>query len=198
MKKIVLVSIAASILFTGTVLACGGGGANHNNRWSSSTQQPQSGGMRSMDGMNGMNGMNGMQMMPSMGGMQGKSCHNPGSTPAQAALELNFIRYTRASVSRGAAVYTQNCMRCHGENGMGNGADANTLSVRPAMLPHANHRNSDGQLAHVIRHGRSPMPAWKDTLADEQIWDVINFIRYAFAMPHGGGMQNGNWQQSMR
>ncbi len=35
----------------------------------------------------------------------------------------------------------------------------------------------DGDFAWKITNGRGPMPGWKGTLTDEQIWNVVNFIQ---------------------
>ena len=35
----------------------------------------------------------------------------------------------------------------------------------------------DGVVAYRIANGVDLMPAWKDTLSENEIWDLINFIR---------------------
>ena len=57
--------------------------------------------------------------------------------------------------------------------------DATELPVQPANLVLHFPQHSDGQHFTVISNGRvqSGMPAWSGTLTDEQIWDVINYLR---------------------
>lgn len=79
--------------------------------------------------------------------------------------------------ARGAAVYAQNCVKCHG-----------TASTRGDAAQLANPRfleaASDAFVRHAIVVGRpgTPMEAWAGKLDDTQIDDLVAYVR-AFAKP---------------
>lgn len=85
----------------------------------------------------------------------------------------------------GEAIYKINCTPCHGITGEGNGPKAEELKIKPLDHTNATYMSTrtDEQLEYVIRNGgisisKSPiMPAWKDTLSDEQIKAVIKYLR---------------------
>ncbi len=99
----------------------------------------------------------------------------PGERPLSAT-ELN-----------GQAIYRANCARCHGERGEGQpNWQRTTMMARLPPPPHdsSGHtwHHSDALLVQVVRDGgevyaypgfRSNMPAWKDTLSDDEIIAVI-------------------------
>lgn len=86
-----------------------------------------------------------------------------------------------AAVFRGSLVYANYCVTCHGMNADGNGRAASLFVPRPANL-----RTSDKNDAYMVlivrmggeKLGRSPkMPPWGEELTDEQIHDVVAFVR---------------------
>lgn len=89
---------------------------------------------------------------------------------------------------RGEAIYKEHCLRCHGRTGDGDGPDAQGLIVRPADFHTAQSRErSDFELLIAISNGVlfSPMHAWRGRLTDEEMMDVIEYIRaLAPAYPH--------------
>jgi putative copper export protein/mono/diheme cytochrome c family protein len=103
--------------------------------------------------------------------------------PAQALSgELaNPIAPNPQSVAAGKAVFTTNCVPCHGVTGKGDGPIGITLNPRPADLTiHAIPGvHSDGQLHDWITHGfsGSVMPAFGKVLSDEDRWNLVNYIR---------------------
>jgi cytochrome c551 len=70
----------------------------------------------------------------------------------------------------GAELYGQFCARCHGADlggGVGNALGSDSpLVERP-----------DSYLSEVVANGRGSMPALGNTLSDEQIDRVVDFIR---------------------
>ncbi len=81
---------------------------------------------------------------------------------------------------KGEAIYKEHCLRCHGRLGDGNGPDAEDLIVRPTNfhLPQSRAK-SDFELVVAISNGVlfSPMHAWRGRLTDEQMMDVIAYVR---------------------
>ena len=86
-----------------------------------------------------------------------------------------------AAVFRGGLVYANYCVTCHGINADGNGRAARLHTPRPANL-RATDKN-DSYIGLIVRKGgeplgRSPgMPPWGEELTDEQIGDVVAFVR---------------------
>lgn len=86
-----------------------------------------------------------------------------------------------ASLIRGGIVFRTYCVLCHGETGKGNGRLAIGKMPPPADLTKS--MLSDSQKEAIIRGGgesvgRSPfMPPWGQELSDEQIKDLITFLR---------------------
>ena len=81
---------------------------------------------------------------------------------------------------RGEAMYKEHCLRCHGRLGDGDGPDAQALIVRPADFHTARSRaKSDFELLITISNGVlfSPMHAWRGRLTDEEMMDVIEYVR---------------------
>jgi mono/diheme cytochrome c family protein len=86
-----------------------------------------------------------------------------------------------AAVFRGGLVYANYCVTCHGISADGNGRAARLHTPRPSNL-RATDKN-DAYIALIVRRGgesmaRSPrMPPWGEELTDEQISDVVAFVR---------------------
>jgi mono/diheme cytochrome c family protein len=86
-----------------------------------------------------------------------------------------------AAVVRGGIVFRTYCVLCHGATGEGNGRTARMYNPRPANLVKSQH--NDAYKEQIIRRGgegmgRSPfMPPWGEQLTDEQIADLIQFLK---------------------
>lgn len=86
-----------------------------------------------------------------------------------------------AAAFRGGLVYANYCVTCHGMNADGNGRAARLYDPRPANL-RATDKN-DAYLALIIQMGgeklgrSAKMPPWGEELTDEQIRDVVAFVR---------------------
>ncbi len=81
---------------------------------------------------------------------------------------------------RGEGVYARLCRSCHGDKGYGDGPAAGSLTIVPADF----HRvrsflKSDEELLRTIEHGVvfSPMHAWRGQLTDEEMQDVLAYVR---------------------
>jgi len=91
----------------------------------------------------------------------------------------------RGDAAQGAPRYAMLCASCHGAAGGSDTPIAQTLNPKPARHNDGAYMNalSDAHLFKVIKGGgpavgKSPlMAAWGGSLTDEQIRDVIAFIR---------------------
>lgn len=79
----------------------------------------------------------------------------------------------------GAAVFKNNCESCHGRQGRGDGPAATALVPAPKNLSLLQTMVGDDYLYWRISFGKdgTAMIAWKDVLTEEQIWQIIAFIR---------------------
>ena len=80
----------------------------------------------------------------------------------------------------GTLIYEQHCIRCHGQNGDGNGEEGAYLIVKPADFHSAESiTKTNNELFVTIKYGLiySPMHGWSDRLTDQDIMDVIAYIR---------------------
>lgn len=82
--------------------------------------------------------------------------------------------------TNGQILYERHCLRCHGEALDGKGPDAAALKISPANFHSYPSRVKDNlELWLTVRQGRmfSAMHSWSDTLTDNQIRDIVSYIR---------------------
>jgi mono/diheme cytochrome c family protein len=85
----------------------------------------------------------------------------------------------------GKAKYDANCIGCHGATGKGDGAAAAALNPKPQDHTNGKVMNalSDKYLFDIIKDGgaavkKAPfMPASNKKLTDQEIWDIVAYIR---------------------
>jgi copper transport protein len=95
----------------------------------------------------------------------------------------NPIKPTAASAARGKDLFQQNCIVCHGIDGRGDGPGAASLSPAPTDFRQHMPLHTDPQFQQFIANGYpgSAMPKFQGTFSDEDIWNVVNFMRSAFS-----------------
>lgn len=84
------------------------------------------------------------------------------------------------NLKQGESLYQQHCVRCHGASGDGLGRDVKDLIVPPANFQTLQSRSkTDVELLLAIKQGVlfSPMHGWSDRLSEQQIRDVLSYIR---------------------
>lgn len=89
------------------------------------------------------------------------------------------------AVEKAASLYKDLCGSCHGATGKGDGPAAAALNPKPGNFTDckAMAKESDATLFKIIKEGsqsvgRSPMmPAWGGALKDQQIRDLVAYIR---------------------
>ena len=89
------------------------------------------------------------------------------------------------NVATGKELYAQLCTRCHGEKGKGDGPEGILLAAKPRNFTDCArmHTINDEELVTVIREGgparhlSKDMPEWGNDLQDQQIADLVAYIR---------------------
>lgn len=79
------------------------------------------------------------------------------------------------------ANYAKNCEACHGDQGVGGLVKVENKQIKVASLK-SDHaiKHTDEQLAKTITTGEEEMPAFKDKLSQQEIADLVKFIRKEF------------------
>jgi mono/diheme cytochrome c family protein len=102
----------------------------------------------------------------------------PWVVPANFKSMKNTVAQSDASAKAGLALYTKNCASCHGKTGMGDGVKARTLKDFPGDFSKAEFQSlSDGDIHYKTKTGRGDMPKYEGKLSDDDIWNVVNYIR---------------------
>ncbi len=86
----------------------------------------------------------------------------------------------KGDAEKGKEVYEKNCVVCHGAQGKGDGPSGKLTVPRATdFTSKASKRKSDAQLLMAIREGRPPsaMTGWKGKLSDQEIDDVVAYVR---------------------
>jgi len=85
-------------------------------------------------------------------------------------------------VKEGAEHFGHHCQICHGLDGQNTGVPFATKMQPPVADLSAKDVQdyTDGQLKWIIANGIAPsgMPGWKDILTDEEMWNVVRYIRH--------------------
>ena len=95
----------------------------------------------------------------------------------------NDVGYTISAIDAGGPLYAENCARCHGPIGLGDGEAAGDLTPSPALLGHLVQQPIavDQYLLWSISEGGrefgTAMPAFKDELTQDEIWQIIAYLR---------------------
>ncbi|MBV8538586.1 MAG: copper homeostasis membrane protein CopD [Alphaproteobacteria bacterium] len=89
------------------------------------------------------------------------------------------VAFTAESVARGAALYQENCLVCHGPTGRGDGPAAVAFPPGEATVVGHLLAHSEGELFWDIGHGipGTPMPAFEAQTTPDQRWTLIQFLR---------------------
>lgn len=101
------------------------------------------------------------------------------------AVILPGVAWSAGDPAKGKEKYQQLCFACHGMSGKGDGPGAAGLPVKPRDHTDADHMGklTDKQIFDVIKLGgagigKSPMmPKWNPPLTDQQIEDLVAYIR---------------------
>jgi mono/diheme cytochrome c family protein len=95
---------------------------------------------------------------------------------------VNPFPATAENIHAGQKNFSDYCMVCHGLDGQNTGvpfADRMSPPV-PALNSVAVQKYTDGQLKWIIDNGIFPsgMPASKGILSDDEMWQIVDYIRH--------------------
>lgn len=99
--------------------------------------------------------------------------------PEEAKKRVNPLKATPQALAAAKKIYDDTCVQCHGESGKGDGTEAMMYSVKPANFAdkHMMDGMTDGEIFYKMTEGRRPMPGFKNTLTEEQRWQLVHFVR---------------------
>jgi len=109
-----------------------------------------------------------------------KPSSSEGATiPPEALKVVNPVKPTAASIAIGKKKFGYDCAMCHGVNGDGKGDLAIDMKLKMIDYrdPETLKNVTDGEMFYVIKNGNGTMPSEADRLKDEDIWNMVNYIR---------------------
>jgi mono/diheme cytochrome c family protein len=102
----------------------------------------------------------------------------PWVIPANFKTMKNPVAVGDASTKAGQLLYSKNCASCHGKTGLGDGVKARSLKDFPGDFSKADfQKQSDGDLFYETKTGRDEMPKYEGKLSDDDIWNIVNYMR---------------------
>jgi cytochrome c6 len=93
------------------------------------------------------------------------------------AIFLIALSLSQPAFSQSAAdLYSSKCKMCHGADGKGNTPVAKTMGVHDFKSPEVAKESAADMIA-VTKNGKNKMPAYKDKLTDDQIKELVTYLR---------------------
>jgi len=126
-------------------------------------------------------------------GMYDVTATSPHTTPVHHLLDVALTRAvkmrsaeitppeldTAERIQNGSLLYRAHCAQCHGGPGVAPQPYALGLNPAPAALVATARTRTAAEIFWVTRQGikMTGMPAWQYRLTDDEIWDVVAFLR---------------------
>ncbi len=101
----------------------------------------------------------------------------PAASMAEAKALANPIPRTGSNIKRGQVAFDRYCSHCHGDLGRGWTSVGSSLDPAPPDLIEVSDGVSDGEIFGILTFGRGLSPALGPTIAPEDRWRIILFLR---------------------
>jgi mono/diheme cytochrome c family protein len=102
----------------------------------------------------------------------------PWVVPANFKSMKNPVAMSDVSTKAGQALFVKTCAACHGKTGIGDGPKAKSLKTTVGDFSKAESQNqTDGEHFYKTKTGRGDMPKYEGKLSDDDIWNIVNYIR---------------------
>lgn len=75
-----------------------------------------------------------------------------------------------------ASVFKSKCAACHGPDGSGNTPAGKSMKIRDFHSADVQ-KQTDAELTEIITTGKSPMPGYKGKITDDQIKQLVGYVR---------------------
>jgi cytochrome c6 len=93
-----------------------------------------------------------------------------------AVLSLITVTSIPAMADDAAALYKSKCQLCHGPDGKGDTPAGKKMGARDFHSPEVQ-KESDADLFKITKDGKAKMPAFAGKLTDDQIKELVKYIR---------------------
>jgi mono/diheme cytochrome c family protein len=92
---------------------------------------------------------------------------------------------TADQVMRGFCSYETHCVACHGAAAVARQHWISGMEPQPPYLLDATHIWKPRELFWIVKNGikMTGMPSWRDSLTDDQIWDVVAWLKASGELP---------------
>ena len=97
--------------------------------------------------------------------------------PKEAAEMENPIEPSQQAISDGKEIFLDNCAVCHGNKAQGLSRKVTNLAYDTPNLIKSLKSHSEGDFFWKIINGREDMPSFKEDLTEDEIWQVIHFLK---------------------
>jgi mono/diheme cytochrome c family protein len=97
----------------------------------------------------------------------------------------NPLQPTDANLTAGMMIYQANCASCHGDIHRPHGLLADALYPRAPQFVEDAPDMPENQNFYIVQHGvrLSGMPAWKQALTEQEMWQVTAFLNHIDNLP---------------
>jgi mono/diheme cytochrome c family protein len=110
----------------------------------------------------------------------------PTATPAPQSQAAGAATFADSQLQAGKELYVSHCMTCHGCAGNGLGTYGGTMTITPADFKQEPFKSMpDDQWFWHVSEGvqGSLMPTWKESLTEDERWQVIRYVQQIFSRP---------------
>jgi mono/diheme cytochrome c family protein len=97
--------------------------------------------------------------------------------PTGAPQLVSPVNATAAVLARGADLFRSNCAPCHGRGGKGDGPSAEPRHPPADLTDPEVAAQPEGVLFYKVWNGKTPMPAFKSRMTENEVWTVVAYVR---------------------